>query len=507
MPRTPSVAEIASLSRDAWERVCRALAVEIFQAEGIEDRLGQGNGLDAIRVEPKAVLGWQFRRYDDRLGQAQASKIKTSLKLAHERAQSEDKLPLVCYEVWANIDLQPGHMSVKGERERVAEIRSYADSLGVQFRFRGVTWVHTKLMRHPFLAPELFEDVPAQISELAKQTVVTGADVRQILAIIQTSGENPVVKRLAEQARVHYDRGIEEGNRESFSRALGCLTDAHNLVRGLAVDSKLQGLILVARAGVQTMLGDLVSAERDARDALTLLPAEEELARAYAIGNGAIATGLRGGLAAAAAAHKKALAVFESIGDEAGILQSLSHIVEAELAAGNVLSPTCRAFVRRLKAAASAFERGVGPSDLSFAAKGVVGKVLMAFGIETKNNAILLDAAELFRELSAVAEECGWKYLLLGALSNRAEALRYLNLFEDAVAVHSQVEALASTTGFPKSAADAKYNIAIVLSEQGHTEAACAKMREAEAAFKRIGDVDSAQDARKSTDRWTAMAR
>ena len=169
MARVPSPADVAALSRDEWERLCRGLAVEIFQAEGIEDRLGKGNGMDMMRSDPQGIVGWQFRRFDGRLGPEQSRKIRASLDLASVRAKAEDRAPLIEYEVWANLDLEPGHLSVVGERERVSELRSYADSIGVKFKFRGLTWIHTKLLRHPYLVPGLFEDVPARLAELQSE--------------------------------------------------------------------------------------------------------------------------------------------------------------------------------------------------------------------------------------------------------------------------------------------------------------------------------------------------
>src|ERR1700750_1091942 len=110
MGRTPTAEQVADLSRDDWEALCRSLAAIIHQAEGVEDRHGKGNGLDMIRIDPAGALGWQFRRYDNRFGDAQASKVLQPIRLAARRCQTEDGVPLRQSALWANLDLEPGHM-------------------------------------------------------------------------------------------------------------------------------------------------------------------------------------------------------------------------------------------------------------------------------------------------------------------------------------------------------------------------------------------------------------
>ena len=71
--RIPTASDVAALSRDDWEALCRSLAAIIHQAEGIEDRRGKGNGMDVIRIDPDGASGWQFRRFDARFGDKQAA--------------------------------------------------------------------------------------------------------------------------------------------------------------------------------------------------------------------------------------------------------------------------------------------------------------------------------------------------------------------------------------------------------------------------------------------------
>jgi hypothetical protein len=169
MKRIPSPADVATLSRDEWEILCRGLAALIYQAEGVEDRRGKGNGLDMIRIDGTKANGWQFRRFDGRFGDKQAQKLMDAVRLAKKRCREEDGADLQKVSVWTNIDLEPGHGKKTGERERFANLKNkIRRELDVDVDFVGLSWIHAQLLKHPTLRPDLFEDVAGQMEQLRR---------------------------------------------------------------------------------------------------------------------------------------------------------------------------------------------------------------------------------------------------------------------------------------------------------------------------------------------------
>jgi hypothetical protein len=122
--KTPSLDTVSNLNRDEWEELCSSICSMIFSTHRVEDRFGKGNGLDAWRNNGGKVEGWQFRRFNERLGARQAKHIKTNISLAQERSKNEIKRPLDKFIIIFNIDPEPGHQGQKGEIERLSEIRN-----------------------------------------------------------------------------------------------------------------------------------------------------------------------------------------------------------------------------------------------------------------------------------------------------------------------------------------------------------------------------------------------
>lgn len=121
--RVPTVADLQELSRDEWESLGHDLCATMYDAERVEDRLGRGNGLDALRqLEPSSGIdGWQFRRFDDRLGDHQITNLQEAVTRAVAACKNDLGRPLRTFTVLGNIDLQPGHKKAKGEDARFIE--------------------------------------------------------------------------------------------------------------------------------------------------------------------------------------------------------------------------------------------------------------------------------------------------------------------------------------------------------------------------------------------------
>jgi hypothetical protein len=82
--RIPTASDLQSLTRDEWEALGHGLCAEMYDTERIEDRLGKGNGLDSFRQLEAGgnIDGWQFRRFDGRLGLEQVNKLKEAVTRA-----------------------------------------------------------------------------------------------------------------------------------------------------------------------------------------------------------------------------------------------------------------------------------------------------------------------------------------------------------------------------------------------------------------------------------------
>jgi hypothetical protein len=154
--KIPSLETVSNLTREEWEDLCSSLCSLLYSSHRVEDRFGKGNGLDAWRHDSGNVEGWQFRRFNLRLGDSQAAQIKENIILARERSILEIKKPLTRFTVIFNIDPEPGHKGKKGEIERLSEIEEWAkETFDIEFYFLGVTWVRTQLIKFPMIKPDL----------------------------------------------------------------------------------------------------------------------------------------------------------------------------------------------------------------------------------------------------------------------------------------------------------------------------------------------------------------
>lgn len=195
--RTPTPKEVGDLPPDDWERLCTALlAKEDPEIHRVEDRKGKGNGLDCWKEEGDGIHGWQHRRLEKGLNDAQIEKLKDAIKLAKDRAPRELGKPLKRVTAVLNIDLEAGHDTTPkkgkknakapttkrsgakpkrtakdtGELGRFNDLKKWAkDELDVEVDHRGRAWAHTNLLKHPELKPELFEDVVAEVKEIKER--------------------------------------------------------------------------------------------------------------------------------------------------------------------------------------------------------------------------------------------------------------------------------------------------------------------------------------------------
>ncbi|MDP2312647.1 MAG: hypothetical protein Q8P41_07055 [Pseudomonadota bacterium] len=290
MARFPSIDAVAELSREDWQDLAMGICAELFSAHRVEDRYGKGNGLDAWRIEQGALEGWQFRRFNARLGQAQVDEIKADVSRAAARARSEHRVSLRKFTIVFNIDPEPGHVGKKGEVERLDDLSSWAtETHGTAFQFLGVTWVRTQLLKNPFLRPDLFEDVSGAIDALRTESRREFGGLHHRLTELANSDEvrsrlDGAIALLLREAAVHFERGETLHKGEEHARAVQSLRDASRLAEGTR-DTSLIGRILALLAGVEALVGYLTESIAHGRRAVLLLQQTEPEYLTLAQGN------------------------------------------------------------------------------------------------------------------------------------------------------------------------------------------------------------------------------
>ena len=494
MGRVPTAKQVADLSRDEWEGLCRALVAIVFQANGVEDRKGKGNGLDSYRRDALGVAGWQYKRFDDRFETKQAAVIRSGVKLASERVLAEMGAPLKEYSLWANIDLEPGHGRKKGEIARFERLRvEVARDTGVHLDFFGLTRVHALLLKHPSVRPDLFEDVASQIAALREELRRELTDAR----LIKTpDGTSAAVVRLLEQANVHFARGLTFNSDELFFRAEESLLDARNLLVGLGADPALEARILVAQVAVHHRLGNLPKAEALGREALALLPDLSTETAAWARGNLGLVLAAQQRYDEADLLLRGVLAFFEADDRQVEVVRTLTNLLELELNRKNIAAAAI--WGERVEHAAARLDATAGvPSEVTLAALGALASGL----IWTKEPELLRHAEQVLYGVQAKARGLKIARIWIPAMTQRAQALWFMDDRDQAAALYTDAIEASDKLGMAKQSADCAFNLALVTGEK-NKEMGVALMKDASQRYAAIGDAASQADAEQQLAEW-----
>src|SRR5687767_4743393 len=206
--RVPTTNDLQDLTRDEWEALGHDLCATMYNTERIEDRLGRGNGLDSFRQLEAGggIDGWQFRRFNSRLGQKQVNKLKDAVTRAVTACQDSLSAPLRTFTVFGSLDLEPGHGKQKGEDTRNSEFRQWCKTqYGVSAYYRGVTWVRSRLLKHPFLRPGMFEDLAGALTSMKEEILSSiggDKDIRAALEELKKKSEGQLAV-LVQEAKNH----------------------------------------------------------------------------------------------------------------------------------------------------------------------------------------------------------------------------------------------------------------------------------------------------------------
>lgn len=492
MARSPSVLDVATLSRADWELLCKGLTILLYGAQPVEDAHGKGNGLDAWGYRPPGVEGWQFRRYDERFGDAQVRKVRKAIKLASERSRTEMGATLKRFTLVVNIDLEPGHMGKTGEIERWSRIEKFARTLGVTAEFRGSTWVHTQLLKYPHLRPDLFENLVEAVSQ-SKTEILEKLDTT--LQAIKQAGAaadfNEVLQTLTREARLHYERGIEHASSEDFIKAAQSLKDALRLVEGLPQGHRaLLGQVLLSLAGIELTRGRIQLAEDYSERAVQTLDKERSRYYFYSVGSLALCLNAQQRYAECEPLLLEVLAYFEEQGEHLEIVRVLTHLVELETNRGNL--EQANAWVDRLSPIATELESKIGATEISIAALGAMGNVLAQIGLQSSDLEALKRAEVILIQVSKLVPASS--RIAIIAKASHAQAAWFQDRLSEASQLMLEVVEQA-TAEFGKLAADAAFNRALVLVELKQFTSARDSILLAVAKYRALGDAQSLAQA------------
>ena len=230
---------IAELTRDQFEDLCFLLLRREFgeELQRVEDRLGSGNGLDAMILR-EDIIGFQIRRYDPqnvrRFGSHHKSGVVDSVRKAQAWSQSIAKrlaeFTLVC-----NVDLQPAEFT-----EALNWVMEIEDSYQLVTDFRPLLWVYDSLLRAPrAVREEFFGPSPSDIAEQLSQISAVQIEQGRMLEAIQeelkqftqkSREDSAAVERLIREAQTHYSKAKEKRDKFAFKDAAERARDAQRLL-------------------------------------------------------------------------------------------------------------------------------------------------------------------------------------------------------------------------------------------------------------------------------------
>jgi len=234
-----SRARIAELTKDQFEALCFLLLRQEFgeKLQRVEDRLGSGNGLDAVILR-EDIIGFQIRCYDPqnarRFGSHHKDGVVDSVRKARAWSQSLRKrlsqFTLVC-----NVDLQPNEFA-----EALNWFAEIEDPYQLVTDFRPLLWVYDALLRAPrAIREEFFGPSPSDIGERLSRISAVQIEHGKMLEAIQgqlkqfaqkSRTESVVVQRLIREAQTHYSRAKERRDTLAFRDAVERARDAQRLL-------------------------------------------------------------------------------------------------------------------------------------------------------------------------------------------------------------------------------------------------------------------------------------
>ena len=499
--RTPSLSDLNKLNRDEWEDLCSSICVLNYSAHRIEDHFGKGNGLDAFRENQKGVEGWQIRKFNNRLLYEQEKRIKENILLAKERCLSELYKPLVKFTIIFNINPEPGHKNKLGEIQRLANIKKWAkDSYNIEFVYKGVSWVHSVLLNNPTLMPQLFEDINRSILDASRslnnEIFDLKKEIKEIVENNSLSGKlREIFELLVNEAKTHYDRGVDHESHEEFQKSITSMSDALRLIEGKNIDKILEGKILSFLGGTEATIGYLKDATTHSKRAVKLLKDNKDSDfYIYAKGNLAFSLLESQKYKQSKKILRKILLHFENKGNLLEIVRTLTHLLEIEIRIKNFNK--ARVLADRLLLSASSLDKVLGGiSQVSVGAIATVANLYADFGVKNHDRVSLNKAVDTYKIIEEATVHTA-KKLYISAKFGRARCTWNLDDLIEAEKVFKEVIS-ESEYFLPKVSIDAKYNLALMFMEKKCYKEAGKYLKEVIGEYGVIGDLSSVNDAKR----------
>ena len=243
-----SRARIAELNKEQFEELCLLLLTEEFgkDLQRVEDRLGSGNGLDAVILR-EDIAGFQIRCYDiqnrTHFGNHHKGGVVESVRKAYEWSRAQNK-KLVNYVLVCNVDLQPAEFT-----QVLNWFATIEDSFQLITDFRPLLWVYDALLRAPRSIREEFfgpspRDIANQLSRIAAVQIEQGNILQAMQEkldrfALKGQEESVAVQRLIREAQTHYSRAKKQHDKMAFKDASERARDAYRLLEGHWEDEPL----------------------------------------------------------------------------------------------------------------------------------------------------------------------------------------------------------------------------------------------------------------------------
>lgn len=502
--RTPSIDDLTQLNRDEWEDLCSLICVLNYSAHRIEDHLGKGNGLDAFRETEKGIEGWQIRRFNDRLGIKQESRIKDNITLAYERSLSELEQPLVTFTIIFNIDPEPGHQGKIGEIQRLSKIKKWAKKeYNVEFDYKGVSWVLLMLLNNPTLKPELFKDISKSLQDVSQSLHSEMFDLKSEMALLTKNNSltgklKNTFSILLREANVHYQRGLELESQEEFKKSISSVHDALRLIEDQDIDLLLEGKILTLLAGIEGTTGYLENAIKHSEKAIKLLQNEKETDfYIFSQGNLALSLYMNQEYKKPKNILNKILSHFEDKGNLLEVVRTLTHLLQIEIMNRNFKNAFDLA--DRIQTSSLALDKILGLSDITISSLGTVANLYAEIGVQDQDKIFLEKAVFLFTKIESMSNDASFKRIHITSKSSRARCIWNLDKLDEAADLLQEVITEAKDF-LPKISTDAKFNLALLMSELNQLNNTKKYLSEAIVEYKKMGDLPSAEDAKNILD-------
>lgn len=329
MKRTPTAQDLNNfLDNMKWEDLCNQICVEEFLTRRVDDSNGKGNGLDAYKIlDDNLLIGYQFKKYKKNFSDSQIETLQKNIKLAQKKCLTDFSRKLHKFIVVFNLNLEPSHYSVDGDFKKFESrvVKWAKEKYDVQVEYLDLNWVHTKLLKYPYLCPELFEE------NLTTNTFHAGIEPleKKMNKLIEMSQGNKYINKLIEESNIHYSRAKEGNYLKRIDNAILNLKDAIRLldVNGECIDLEFRGKILMCLSGMYVLTFKNSDAITCAEEAINILRDDDD--KAYCKGNWAFALlGSSGDLNFSEKLFSEVLEYFKRKSDSSEIIRTLSHLLQ-----------------------------------------------------------------------------------------------------------------------------------------------------------------------------------